>query len=331
MKNEQQFPSFQFGEGDWEEEKETTSTQEEESNTEETDNPPAEETENDQTNDQESDEGNDDIASALRSQLIEWGFPLEEKEDFTGTVEDVQEELWNRLPEMFLSAVSPNLRKIIEYGLTKEDATEQELLQFLNTSTVSVPDFEGDDAESNARSYLFNRLKASGKYDEDAEIDDYLDTLEEKGRLIKDAKAEFKLEEKENSSKREELQRKAQEEKANREKQERQFVQQLDSTLKELPWKEEKKNKVKAMLNQKTFDQINGLVYSSPKALIQLADFYSKFDDKKGEFDLSDFEVKTKSKEAVANKNKLQILAQGSGRGKVQDGNSTDRDPRFGI
>jgi hypothetical protein len=49
----------------------------------------------------------------------------------------------------------------------------------------------------------------------------------------------------------------------------------------------------------------NELISKSPMALIQLADIYSRFDEKTGQFDMTDYEMKLESAKTNEKKDKI--------------------------
>lgn len=233
---------------------------------------------------------------------------IDEIEGFTGSPEQLQEHL-NKMPETYLNAaistLHPDSQALFDYVVALGDKADKNELKKFFESYVDVPEVDLTD-ESVAYSYLEEKLKTKTEFKNTARLIAYLDSLAEDGTLTELA-SDIKAEEdnaKEEAKKRETETLK--EAKAKQEQAQVEFFNSIKSELDGYDWKEAKKKEILSNLDPAVATRKNQLIAASPKALIQLADIYARFDEKTGEFDLSDFEIKAASKKVQADKEKKQ-------------------------
>ena len=207
------------------------------------------------------------------------------KEDFKD--EDLYELLEDLPRNMLVQEISKLPKKGQEfltyaYNLG-ENLTEDKIEEFFNLSKeVSV-----DDPEQVIRQHLKDTKELRVIYNTDDKIDNYLDSLISDGNL--EETAESILAEKNRQKEQEKEAKLKESEQFRKENEERQknFVQNINKTLEELPWNPVRKTQVLQNLNPENVQRKNMLIQGSPKALVQLADIYSYFDEEKKEFDFS--------------------------------------------
>lgn len=238
---------------------------------------------------------------------------LDEIENFDGSVETLKQHLEQLPYKSFKRAVEslPEFaQQIVNYAFSKEISTPEDFKQFMEEAVSANNQIVVDDVES-ARSYLEAKYRDMGIYASDDDLLESLDLLEEKGTLLKTAKV---LAEKDNAANKQALSLRVKQEeeaKLEREAKSKEQAQKLskgiENTFKELNWKQERQQAVLQNLQADVVNRKNELIRNSPKAIVQLADIYSYFNEEKGEFDFSKLlDVKIQSKQNVATKERMQ-------------------------
>lgn len=233
---------------------------------------------------------------------------IDEIEGFTGSPEQLQEHL-NKMPETYLNAaistLHPDSQALFDYVVALGDKADKNELQKFFDSYLNVEEVDLTD-EAVAYNYLEEKLKTKTEFKNPARLIAYLDSLAEDGTLTELA-SEIKAEE---DSAKEEAKKKEveslKEAKAKQEQAQVQFFNNIKSELDSYDWKDAKKKEILKNLDPNVATRKNQLIAASPKALIQLADIYARFNEKTGEFDLSDFEIKAASKKVQADKEQKQ-------------------------
>lgn len=239
---------------------------------------------------------------------------IEEIENFDNSIDTIKQELENLPVKSFQKAVSslPELgQQVVNYVFSKDNVTVDDFKSFIeNQVEPAYQEITVDDTES-ARAFLEKQYKDMGIYSDDDDLLEALDLLEEKGTLLKTAK---QLANKVNSELKAQLDAeiqqavKAKEEaKKLEQEQNKQLVQGINTTLEELKWHDNRKRAVIENLKPDVLQRKNEAIRKSYKAIVQLADLYSYFDEKKGEFDFSKLvDVKASSKQASDTKKRMQ-------------------------
>jgi hypothetical protein len=215
-------------------------------------------------------------------------------DNFDGNIETLKSQLEDLPVKSFERAVQslPELSQaVVNYVFSKEINSVEDFNDFINTMVKpAYSEVEFDDVDD-ARDYLRDKYSKMGIYANDDDLEESLDLLEEKGTLVRTAKS---LAEKDNAQVRESLNREIEVEKQNKlllQKQQQEYVEKLNQgindTLNELPWQETRKREALANLAPETINRKNELIRQSPRAIVQLADIYSYFNEKTGEFDFS--------------------------------------------
>jgi len=233
---------------------------------------------------------------------------IDEIEGFTGSPEQLQEHL-NRMPETYLNAaistLHPDSQALFDYVVALGDKADKNELQKFFDSYLNVEEVDLTD-ESVAYNYLEEKLKTKTEFKNTARLIAYLDSLAEDGTLTELA-SEIKAEEDstKDAAKKKEVETLKQA-KAAQEEAQVQFFNNIKSELDSYDWKDAKKKEILNNLDPNVATRKNQLIAASPKALIQLADIYARFNEKTGEFDLSDYEIKAASKKVQADKEQKQ-------------------------
>lgn len=215
-------------------------------------------------------------------------------ENFDGNIETLKAELEDLPVKSFERAVQslPELSQaVVNYVFSKEINSVEDFTEFINTMVKPAYEEISFEDVDDARDYLRDKYTKMGIYANDDDLEESLDLLEEKGTLLRTAKS---LAEKDNNQLRESVQREIESEKQNKllaQKQQQEYIQKLNQgindTLNELPWHENRKREVLSNLAPDVINRKNELIRQSPRAIVQLADIYSYFNEKTGEFDFS--------------------------------------------
>lgn len=248
------------------------------------------------------------LATGVYRLLTDRGY-LPENTEFSGSMEDLEEVLTNKLPNSmfwnYVSKLPPKVQQLFNYTYKKGNAVQdkdiREFVDSMATLNLDSANLEtADGQESFARQQLIKRGTAM----EDADI--LIRNWKESGqlsarvnRLYKDVKD---AEEKATS----ERMRKAEEEAAAQEKRQKEFVERTVNELKSTQWNPEKQRKVYSEIFDGHMNHKSRNIDRYPKALLQLADFMTYFDEKSGAFDVEAYHKGTFGKEVTKVKNKIE-------------------------
>lgn len=247
------------------------------------------------------DEDSDERAVALFNFLKEE--QLVDVEEFSGKPSELVEIL-DSLPEtLFYRAVQsahPDAQDLLAYAFELGEKADYNALKNFFEKWIT-PEVEVTD-DTSAEAYLKQELKNNRLFKTEDKINKYIDDLIEKGELV--STAQELLAEKKGQV---EAQRKAEIVKAEEARKQarveaEQFYKTLYDTVQEQPWADSRKNVVLENLIPDKVAAVNQKIMASPKAMIQLADIYSRFNEKTGEFDLSDIALKAEGKKIQAKK-----------------------------
>lgn len=235
----------------------------------------------------------------VQNQFIE---PLEEF-----TTEAFEERL-SSLPERYFDAAINSLHSDAQNLLAfafqlSENASIDKLKEFFD-SYYTDTNLDLDN-ESNAYEYLKTKLESTKLYKSEEKLNAYLDSLIEDGSLVELAKETYSSDENNLETKRQQEIESLKAQRISETQNVKQFYTDLYSELDSYEWKNERKQAIKQVLDPKTAAELNAEIAQSKKALIQLADFYSRYNRDTKEFDLSDYEIKANSKKVEANKDAL--------------------------
>lgn len=279
---------------------------------------------------EDNEEETDGRVEALYELLIE-NRVIAKQKDFKPTLENLQGVLENLPEQYFLKAAEelhPDAREIAKaLFYLGENATKDEIIKMLDGDYT--PNIDLDDEDS-AYNYLESKLKDTKPFKDKNYLKKYLDTLRDDNELVDAAKKLYEDELGEVEQSKQSRLEQLKQQKVQKEEQVKQFYQNITSELNALPWEQSKKKQVIEHLQPDKVESINSLIQSSPKAIIQLADIYSRFNVDTKEFDLSDYELKMESKKNNAMKDNAKKAKLDSILSKVKSGknNSGDSSPK---
>lgn len=247
----------------------------------------------------------DDRAVALFNFLKDEA--LTDVAEFSGKPSDLVDIL-DSLPEtLFFRAVEgvhPDAQDLLSYAFQLgPNASAESLKKFFDkfSQTDSVEISSDEDAEV----FMRKELSANKLFKTEEKINKYIDDLIEKGELLNTAKELSAERETNKAAARAAEVAKAEEARKQAKVEAEKFYKTLYDTVQEQTWTDDRKNIVLSNLIPEKVSQVNSQIMNSPKAMIQLADIYSRFNPKTGEFDFTDLALKADSKKVQEKKEAL--------------------------
>ena len=236
----------------------------------------------------------DDRVEALYELLLENQI-VAKNDGFKPTVENLQGVIESLPEQYFLQAAEslhPDARDIAKsLFYLGENATKDEIVKLLSdTPSTNIDD------EDSAYTYLESKLKGTAGFKDESRLAKYLQTLKDDDSLVDTAKEMFEEDVENAEQNKQQRLEQLKQQKVEREQQVKQFYKNINTELKNLPWQQDKKQQIVQHLQPAKVEEINAMIQSSPMAVIQLADIYSRFNPETKQFDLSDFELKQESK-----------------------------------
>lgn len=233
-------------------------------------------------------------------------------DDVEGALSHYTDVLPEQIGEELIKEIPPAGRKLFDYMLTKgKDLSVDDLRTFYQTyldeTRYDVNNLDEETAEQIVKAQLLKEGKKEGIAQQMIAL--YKDEevlIEEAKRYAESTKTDKILQD-------EKTQRRKSKEEV------RQFAAQVSKTFKELDWRDDHKRKIQQQLSTGTTDELLSKIMSSPKGVIQLADFVSAYNEETGEINLDRFKKQIGSKDAKSLREKLQedmFNSGGTGAGK---------------
>jgi len=255
-------------------------------------------------------EGADPKAYGIYKTLVDHGY-TQERKDFKGTYEEI-DQIFETLPSEILKSVYDEmpepLQYLFRYGLAEKqkgnDVSWSVLNQFVKEN--SPVDYESIDISdvTKQRDFLVKEYLNEGYDNEVAQT--FVDSLEDKGELENTAKK--KLESKKDSfnTKAKTTVTETEAEVAAREQAKREFQSKIKEEISKTGWKPVRQTAVQQELMQGNIPVKSREVMKHPAAIVQLADFFTYFDAKKGVFDLEAYAKHGASPKTQEIKNRIE-------------------------
>lgn len=215
--------------------------------------------------------------------LVENKF-IPEDEEFDGSTQKLDEYIKNIGYHAFnnvADSIADDGKNLLKYALALgEDATKDRLQEFFSVR-AQIPEVDFDDT-NDVKTFLKDYYIATNQYS-DEDVDDRIEFLESKGKLSEYAEKHYNdIVEQVDAYEKQQIDQEQQKQQAKQE-----LFNNVRNELMSYDWSIERKKQVADKLSNKEFKRVNSMIQNSPKALIQLADLYTYFDEEKGEFDLS--------------------------------------------
>lgn len=255
-----------------------TSTESTEEPTTETPEESTEET----TKESELPEGADPNAYGIYQTMVDKNY-LTPDANFKGTwleVDDIFEQLPDRVFQGVIDNLNPNLKAVLEFGYSKENVSTEELAEFFQKTYVPEVDITTEEGQI---LFLTNELKTEGKEEEAADL---IELWKEKGLLEARAKKYDETKKARAAKLQEEELTAAKQAKAAKQAQAKAFKQSITKEIEATEWKPARKQAVINEIFSGGMKTKSQEIAKHPKAFYQLADFLTYFDPKTGAFDL---------------------------------------------
>lgn len=252
-------------------------------------------------------EESDDIAIGTYKTLVEKGI-FAETEEFDGSWESLEEQ-FTKLPEVIADNIIQNTpdagKKLMEYMFSKDNLSHDDLKDYFKLVDEDVSNSITIETLADARMFLTNEYKNKGLESDDIEA--MLDNMEDKGDdyVINKAKKLDEVNKKSYKSQADSELERVKQQKQLQQENSAKLYNEINKELKTLNYKTTRTNAIKTNLRSDVLQKKNTIIRKSPKALIQLADFYSYFNEETGEFDLSNYTVQAESKKTEKRKKNL--------------------------
>lgn len=260
--------------------------------------------------DEDEDEEEEDISSVKTFYNVVKDFlPLEENDNPDESF--LRSQLESMPERMFLEYVENQpewFKEMLIYQNNVQDKSPESIRQFFERFITEKQSSETDIlSEEGARKFLKNSDLMKRLYDSEEDIDEALDILSDKNKLIPKAKElNEKLKAQREKEKEVEL-RKAEEEKTRKLESEKRFLEELQNEIDELGWKDEQKKKVIKELNSNVISEKWQKIHTNPKYFAQFGNIFSYFDEETGFDKLYEIlENKKKSSNAKQVKNTIE-------------------------
>lgn len=254
----------------------------------------------------------DEAATLFYQELVNNGIVQAEEgkeeyswEDVSSVINNYKQELPKQIAEEIINS-APDLGKdLIDYVFSKgNDLSAKDLNQFMSQYLTDLNDINTEFKEvDQARNYLQSQYKAQGIRDTQIEV--MLDALEDEGEeAVFEEANKYKTKNAENSKSKQMLNETKQSLQERQQAQE-QFANSLMQELQNTKWKPQRIQKVQQDLVSGRTNELLSKASSHPKALIQLANLATYFDEQSGEFKFDDFIKQVVSPEAKSLKDKI--------------------------
>jgi hypothetical protein len=254
------------------------------------------------TSEEKPEETGDPLARGIYQTMVDRGY-IKGSEEFKGSMEEI-DELFTNLPTVVFNATfqeyPDDFQKLLAYGWEKgTDVTVEDLAGFFKDyikETIS-PDSIDISTETTAMDFVVKELVATGDYDlEDATM--LAEKWQDKDQLLTKAE-KFKTRKLESVNKDADAAladiRSQNEEKRKKDLAKAKSVKEaIEST----PWNNQRKQVVFDDLFSDGFKNKSQKISENPKALVQLANYMSFFNEETGEIDETAYKKQAFSKEA---------------------------------
>lgn len=291
------------------------------------------------TDQEEVEEQNDEITDEDKQyykQLFDYykkdGFFTEE-EEFDGDPEKF-EELLNKkkvslvtdAQELLLAQLPDNRKRLLEYTLANPNATDEDILNFFEVDNYQPIDVDLFEDEKTSREFLKTYLMQERGDDEET-ANDYLDVLEDKGKLNQQAKQIAKHINDQQEQLREQKIQEAQQIKQARNEQYKKFHDGFVDSLNSLEWDKKIKKEIYNTMYSNKLTELSNEVFKHPLAAIQLVNYMRFFDPKTGKIDETEFEKSAFNPTMKKAKSKIQqsFRSSDAGSGNKKDSSSTNK------
>lgn len=256
----------------------------------------------------------------LYEYLLEQGY-LDEQSDIEN-IESVLDEVPKNLLAKEIANLPQKAKDFLLYAYKMGDSfSDEHFDKYFNLNSI-----ENSEPEEVIKNHIKKDKTLSVLYDSDDKIENYIDDLKSTGDFDDVVKKLKQIGTDDVKQKLEQESKEAEQNRKDREEYQKKLVQSIHSSIDSTGWTKERKEKVLQNLSPTEVNRKNLLITNSPKAIVQLADIYSYFDEEKKEFDFSKLiDAKADTKNSLKSISMLEKMKIGQKDVKnVQRSNKTD-------
>jgi hypothetical protein len=192
--------------------------------------------------------------------------------------------------EGYLNDMPPLARDLVSFISNQpKDFTAEQAQQFFERYFKPTESFQIPENDEQAMDFLHRTLTAQKVFPSDEDLQTYLDTLLEKGKLLDVAKPKAEEQKLAFEQQRAQLIEQSKVQQQQRLEGQKQFYKTIFDTVDSEPWHETRKAEVRKVIDPVKTAALNKAIQASPKAIGQLGLLYSFFNEETGEFDLTKF------------------------------------------
>ena len=245
-------------------------------------------------------DANELFTQAVYNTMVEFGY-WNQDADFKGTVEELNAK-FEKMPEQMLDNIFNSMPepmvKLLEYGHSKGSDLDYDDLSSFFSDYIKPSEINevllNEDVDTQ-REYLMGVLIDQGNTKEEA--DDIMDIWESKGTIGSKATSHYAKVRELKAQQAADLIAEQQQAQAEAKQQAKQYQQKLYQTINETEWEANHKASIQDFIFSGKLNEISSNILNHPKALVQLANYLSRFNSETGEIDESVFKAQTFSKE----------------------------------
>lgn len=266
------------------------------------------EPETDEVETEEIEEVEDPASAKTFYNVVKDFLPVEDTDDPN---EDFLREQFEALPEKFFMeyvGTRPDwFKDMLVYQNNLDNPTPEKMSEFFNKYIIKEATHKPVETEEDARRFLKSSDVFKRLYDTDEDMDEALDLLADKGKILDKAKQfEAGILKQREKEKEEELKR-LETEKANKLQKEKEFAGEIRKVINDLDWQEAQKQKALREINSKNISDKWSKIHTNPKYLVEFGNLLSYFSEDKGFQDLYEkLEGKSKSQQSKRTKENLE-------------------------
>lgn len=237
--------------------------------------------------------------SAIYEILKDYGYADDLEEGQEVDLDNVFESLGDKAFMESIQSLPDKAKTILDIAYKNRGVVTDDDLKSLIQTTVDTPEVN---YKENPKEFLLKELQDHPTFPTKEDLTDYLDDLEDKGKLGNIAENINKQLEEKKAAKLEQLEADLEKRNAEIEKKKAAYVESIQKEMDSTAWTDKHKANVSQVITN--LGNISNQINQNPKALVKLADILTTFDPKTGEFDLEKI-TKSSSKQARKNADKV--------------------------
>lgn len=253
---------------------------------------------------------NNDERVEVLFELMRTGNLLAESDEFEATVDNLpkaMDKVALNLFEGYIAGMPPMARDLIVY-MSKQDQNFglEQAHNFFKQYVEPVETFKVPSTDEEAMNYLQQKFTQEKVFPSDDDLQLYLDTLLEKGKLMEVAKPKAEEDLNRFNTLRQQQLEQAEQANAQRMEDQKAYYASVFDSIDSQSWDDSRKQAVRQAVDPKRVVEMNKVIAKSPEAVAQLALLYSFYDTESNTFDLSLFGEAVAGKKVAVKKKTLE-------------------------